>query len=378
MESRGDRGRNQPGSRGPARRDGGARGGVSRGQSSSRGSSAGRDAHASDRPSSDGRGSDGRPGSDRRSSDGRSGSDRGRSRGPDERGSRSGGRDQRGSRPAGRDGRGSGSGRRTAYTGRGAAPRPGYIPNSGIEEAPERDEWVDDGPVSSGSGQRRPDRPRRSARGEAARSARLTIAPEAFGQAVSPRRAERLARRVGDAAVAFEAERFEEARSILGPIAREAPDTPEVRELLGLTYYRLGRWRDSVRELEAFGSLTASNEQYPVLADSYRALGRHSRVDELWLELREQSPSSELVNEGRIVAAGSLADQGRLADAIRLLEKGWKAPKRPKDVHLRRAYALADLLERAGSVPRARQLFAWLSNVAPGFADVDARLSALG
>ena len=183
---------------------------------------------------------------------------------------------------------------------------------------------------------------------------------------------------MGDAAVAFEAERFEEARSILGPIAREAPDTPEVRELLGLTYYRLGRWRDSVRELEAFGSLTASNEQYPVLADSYRALGRHSRVDELWLELREQSPSSELVNEGRIVAAGSLADQGRLADAIRLLEKGWKAPKRPKDVHLRRAYALADLLERAGSIPRARQLFAWLSNAAPGFADVDARLSALG
>lgn len=151
-----------------------------------------------------------------------------------------------------------------------------------------------------------------------------------------------------------------------------------MRELLGLTYYRLGRWRDSVRELEAFGSLTASNEQYPVLADSYRALGRHSRVDELWLELREQSPSSELVNEGRIVAAGSLADQGRLADAIRLLEKGWKAPKRPKDVHLRRAYALADLLERAGSIPRARQLFAWLSNAAPGFADVDARLRALG
>lgn len=77
------------------------------------------------------------------------------------------------------------------------------------------------------------------------------------------------------------------------------------------------------------------------------------------------------------MAAGSLADQGRLADAVRLLEKGWKTPKQPKEHHLRRAYALADLYERAGSVPRARQLFGWLAQVAPEFADVDARLDAL-
>lgn len=204
------------------------------------------------------------------------------------------------------------------------------------------------------------------------------ISPESFGKSVSPRRAERLARRVGDAAVAFEAERYDEARSILGPIAREAPDTAEVRELLGLSYYRLGRWRDAVRELEAFGALTASTEQFPVLADCYRGLGRHARVGELWLELRESSPSAELVNEGRIVAAGSLADQDRLADAIRLLEKGWKTPKRPQDSHLRRAYALADVLERAGSVPRARELFVWLAKAAPDFADAGARADALG
>ena len=152
----------------------------------------------------------------------------------------------------------------------------------------------------------------------------------------------RLARRVGDAAVSFEADRFDEARSILGPIAKETPDVAEVRELLGLTYYRLGRWRDAVRELEAFFALTSSTEQHPVLADSYRALGRHARVEELWSELREDSPSAELVHEGRIVSAGSLADQDRLADAIRLLEKGWKTPRQPKDHHLRRGFALAD------------------------------------
>ncbi|MEZ5381121.1 MAG: hypothetical protein R2754_04920 [Microthrixaceae bacterium] len=183
---------------------------------------------------------------------------------------------------------------------------------------------------------------------------------------------------MGDAAVAFEADRFDEARSILAPIAREAPEVPEVRELLGLSYYRLGRWRDAVRELEVFGELTNSTEQHPVLADSHRALGRHDRVAELWRALAEESPSAELVQEGRIVAAGSLADQDRLSDAIRMLEKGWKAPRRPREDHLRRAYALADLLERAGSVPRSRELFQWLVRVAPDFADAEERLRNLG
>ena len=50
--------------------------------------------------------------------------------------------------------------------------------------------------------------------------------------------------------------------------------------------------------------------------------------------------------------AGSLADRGDVKGAIRLLEQGWKFPKRAKVHHLRRAYALADLYERAGDVGR--------------------------
>ena len=39
----------------------------------------------------------------------------------------------------------------------------------------------------------------------------------------------------------------------------------------------------------------------------YRAQARWADVDELWQELREASPSGELVTEGRIVAAGAQA-----------------------------------------------------------------------
>ena len=101
-------------------------------------------------------------------------------------------------------------------------------------------------------------------------------------------------------------------------------------------------------------------------------------VDELWEELREVSPSADVVNEGRIVVAGSLADRGDLPGALRLLEKGWRTPKRPLAHHLRRAYALADLYERSGQTVRARELFGWVLHADPRFADVAERVQTLG
>jgi hypothetical protein len=76
--------------------------------------------------------------------------------------------------------------------------------------------------------------------------------------------------------------------------------------------------------------------------------------------------------------AGSLADRGDVSGAIRLLEQGWKFPKRARVHHLRRAYVLADLYERAGEVARARELFERIRAADPDFADVRARLRTLG
>ena len=195
--------------------------------------------------------------------------------------------------------------------------------------------------------------------------------------AVGSTRGPRLARRLDEAGDAFAQERYQDAVKILRPIAREAPSVPEVRELLGLALYRLGRWRAAIEELEAFRAQTGSTEEHPVLADCYRAEHRWNEVHDLWEELRDVSPSAPLVSEGRIVAAGALADQDRVPEALALLRSGWRLPSRPQEHHLRRAYALADLEERAGDLPRARELFGWVASVDPDLADVVERVAAL-
>jgi tetratricopeptide (TPR) repeat protein len=204
------------------------------------------------------------------------------------------------------------------------------------------------------------------------------IAQEVAG-AVEPALAPRIERRLGQAADAFERDHVTDALRILRPLSKEAPGVPAVRELTGLAFYATGQWALAAKELEAFRALGGSVEQHPVLADCYRALKRYKAVSELWEELREASPGAALVTEGRIVAAGALADQGDIKGAIQLLERGPVRPKRAAASHHARLwYALADLYERAGDAPKARELFERVVAVEPALADAAERLAGLG
>jgi tetratricopeptide (TPR) repeat protein len=241
---------------------------------------------------------------------------------------------------------------------------------------PERrtDKWVRtdvrdeaEGAVSRGSARPPRDRTKRPAPDVAAE----------LNKAVGPSSAPKLGQRLAEATKAYERERYTEARKLLKPLSERAPGSAAVRELYGLTLYRLGHWKLAVSELEAFRTLSRSSEQHPVLADCYRALKRYREVNELWEELRIASPSAELVAEGRIVAAGAMADRGDLNGAIRLLEAGIKPAKRLKPHHVRMLYVLADVVERAGDIPRARQLFNRVADADPDFADVRTRIRAL-
>ena len=201
---------------------------------------------------------------------------------------------------------------------------------------------------------------------------------EELRKAVGPDRSEGLERRLWVATRAYERDRYREALSELRLLVRLAPEVGAVRELYGLTLYRLGRWREAVRELRVFHDLTGSFDQYPVIADCERALGHDKAVLATWDALRQAGVDREVLVEGRLVVTGMLADRGDLQAAIALLAPGGKSLRRPDTCHLRQWYALGDLYERAGDLPRARDLFARVASFSPELFDVEDRLAALG
>ncbi|MGP8058694.1 MAG: tetratricopeptide repeat protein [Acidimicrobiales bacterium] len=183
-----------------------------------------------------------------------------------------------------------------------------------------------------------------------------------------------------DAVAAYDRGRYPEAAKLGKQVANEAPMVPAVREVVGLAAYRAGRWREAIRQLDAYGALTDEVDHIPALMDSHRALGKPRKVATLWTELRQRSPEPEVLAEARMVAAGSLADRGDLDGAISLLAGAGaaKALRNPADRHLRQWYALGDLYERAGDLPRAREFFVRVLNADPDAYDVADRLQSLG
>lgn len=195
--------------------------------------------------------------------------------------------------------------------------------------------------------------------------------------AVGADRSPGLERRLAAASRAYERDRYQEALAELRVLARLAPDVAAVRELYGLTLYRLARWREAARELRAFHDLTGSFDQHPVLMDCERAQGRDKQASALWDALRKAGVDREVLVEGRLVMAGMLADRGDIPAAIELLGPGGKALKHPDRCHLRQWYALGDCYERAGDLPRARELFGRVASFDAELTDSPQRLAAL-
>ncbi|MET0421340.1 MAG: tetratricopeptide repeat protein [Acidimicrobiia bacterium] len=191
------------------------------------------------------------------------------------------------------------------------------------------------------------------------------------------RNGDKFLRLLMDAADAFASDRPRDALRIVRPLREQVPDSPSVRELVGLCHYRLGNYAAAAKELEAYAELSGSVDQNPVLMDCYRAQRRWKKVDAAWTELADVSPSAEAVAEGRIVYAGALADQGKLTLALNSLRKRGANVRDPKEHHLRLWYALADLEERAGNHAVARDLFDRVRRAEPGYADVAERRAAL-
>ncbi len=239
------------------------------------------------------------------------------------------------------------------------------------------EEWVDEGSVR--------DAARRAVdRGAATRPERREpkpLDPDIGAELVDVlggQRGARLSERLAQASEALDRERYDEARRLAAAIAKEAPSVSAVQEVLGLASYRLGRYKPAVAALQTAQDLHENPTLLPVIADAYRGLRRWAAVERVWNQIKAASPPHDILAEGRIVMASSLADQGDLAGAIKVMEEGRRAPKRVRDHHIREWYVLGDLYDRMGDPIIARRWFNAVGAEVPEYMDVADRLRGLG
>ena len=179
-----------------------------------------------------------------------------------------------------------------------------------------------------------------------------------------------------EAATAFEEENIAEAIKLAEQAKHIALRSATVRELLGLAYYRDGKFKQAAAELSAFRRLAGSTEQNPVLADCYRAMNKPERALELCNELDDSVPEP-IRYEGAIVAAGALAEMGRVDEAIARIESLDLNPASAGQHHLRAWYVLGDLLERRGRFTLALNFFEAVSAADPESTDAPERARRL-
>jgi len=241
------------------------------------------------------------------------------------------------------------------------------------------EQWIDEGSVMPARAQKRARTDVKVSRGGSKAVKAMSPVVSEFEKSFGSTGSAKYLRRYEVALQAFEEHRYTEARIILTPLARECSDVGAVRELHALCLYREESWHKAIIEFEAVIEMDSTNIfNHAVLADCHRAVGEHDRVDELWTALRAASPNPELLAEGRIVYAGSLAERGHVEDAILVMTKVAAAPKKVREYHMREWYVLANLLDKSGDVVKARKVFEQIAAVDVAFADVAERLSTLG
>jgi tetratricopeptide (TPR) repeat protein len=152
-----------------------------------------------------------------------------------------------------------------------------------------------------------------------------------------------------------------------------------VREVLGLALYRRGRFREALRELQAYRRLTGRFDQNHLIADAHRALGAPDKAVNAAREaLDAEARLPEAVRaEAAVVGGAALADLGRYDEALALLRRFDRGPEVARPHDLRVWYVMADVLERSGRPKEAAGVFRRILGHQPDAFDVPHRLARL-
>jgi tetratricopeptide (TPR) repeat protein len=194
---------------------------------------------------------------------------------------------------------------------------------------------------------------------------------------VAGKNADRVLRLLERASRALDRESFEQATRYAGEAKALASRAGPVREVLGISLYRLGRFREALRELQAYRRMTGRPDQNHLIADAHRGLGAPEKAIPVVREALAARVRDEVRAEAAVVGAAALADLGRYQEALALLAPIAAGAETARPHDLRVWYVRADVLERAGRKREAAREFRRVLRHDPQAFDVAERLSRL-
>ena len=160
---------------------------------------------------------------------------------------------------------------------------------------------------------------------------------------------------LGEASDAFAEGRFPKAFGRLVKAKELSNRTPTIRELLGLTAYRMERWDDALKELRTYRRLAGDTTHMAVEMDCLRALGRNKDVEKTWDLFMELGGRPASNSEIRVVFGSYLLDQDQARRAWSITNPG-RLGGDPAEWDLRQWYVAARAAAALGDVETANQL----------------------
>lgn len=235
-----------------------------------------------------------------------------------------------------------------------------------------------------GNGRRSPDRDQRGRGAEQPQRQKRTGAADVIGKGgtlprwvrdemirVTPKpKAAQALDALEQTATAFGQGQYRKALQYAEGAKALAPRDATVRELIGLSAYRLGKWEQTLRELRTYRRLSGDTAHLPVEMDAARALDRPKDVERAWAQLNERGGRPATLKEGRVVYGSYLLDCGRARDAWTVTNPG-RLQGGPFEEDLRLWYVAARVAARLEDGATARKLLDAITQEDPGFPGLD-------
>lgn len=158
-----------------------------------------------------------------------------------------------------------------------------------------------------------------------------------------------------------------------------SPQSATIRETIGIAAYRVGDWSTALKELRAYRRMAGETTHLPIEMDVLRAQGRSQDVEKAWQELEKRGGHGLVMNEGKIVYASYLLDEGRADEAWKIV-KPPRVEQRPNEGHLRLYYVAARTAAALGEKETARK---WSDEIIthdpafPGYEQLEREIAAI-